>query len=70
MVCRIVISIYDKVPVEWHKCGTNVKCYKKNLKKKFQLKLKNATSTKFNFGDNYDIYFLPHPLKKIQKIRD
>ena len=36
----------------------------------FQLKLKNATSTKFNFGDNYDIYFLPHPLKKIQKIRD
>ena len=43
---------------------------KKNLKKKFQLKLKNATSTKFNFGDNYDIYFLPHPLKKIQKIRD
>ena len=43
---------------------------KKNLKKKFQLKLKNATSTKFNFGDNYDIYFLPHPLKKIQKIRN
>ena len=39
----------------------------KNLKKKFQLKLKNATSTKFNFGDNYDIYFLPHPLKKNTK---
>ena len=42
----------------------------KKTKKKFQLKLKNATSTKFNFGDNYDIYFLPHPLKKIQKLRD
>ena len=42
----------------------------KKPKKKFQLKLKNATSTKFNFGDNYDIYFLPHPLKKIQKIRN